>query len=68
METDKEFEELLQWVAQRNAKAKPQDKINVNVTNGTAEYAVARVAKTPDRNDPCPCNSGKKYKKCCMGK
>ncbi len=19
------------------------------------------------RNDPCPCNSGKKYKKCCMG-
>jgi len=20
----------------------------------------------PDRNDPCPCGSGKKYKKCCM--
>ena len=20
------------------------------------------------RNDPCPCNSGKKYKKCCLGK
>lgn len=20
------------------------------------------------RNDPCPCGSGKKYKKCCMGK
>ncbi|KGM56705.1 hypothetical protein N799_02080 [Lysobacter arseniciresistens ZS79] len=20
---------------------------------------------TPDRNDPCPCGSGKKYKKCC---
>jgi uncharacterized protein YecA (UPF0149 family) len=19
----------------------------------------------PDRNDPCPCGSGKKYKKCC---
>ena len=19
------------------------------------------------RNDPCPCKSGKKYKKCCMG-
>ena len=19
------------------------------------------------RNDPCPCNSGKKFKKCCMG-
>ena len=20
------------------------------------------------RNDPCPCGSGKKYKKCCIGK
>ena len=20
------------------------------------------------RNDPCPCGSGKKYKKCCYGK
>lgn len=24
--------------------------------------------KTPGRNDPCPCGSGKKYKKCCMNK
>jgi len=23
-------------------------------------------AKTVGRNDPCPCGSGKKYKKCCM--
>jgi uncharacterized protein len=23
-----------------------------------------RVGKTPGRNDPCPCGSGKKYKKC----
>jgi preprotein translocase subunit SecA len=22
--------------------------------------------KKPGRNDPCPCGSGKKYKKCCM--
>ena len=22
---------------------------------------------TPSRNDPCPCGSGKKYKKCCGG-
>lgn len=21
--------------------------------------------KTPNRNDPCPCGSGQKYKKCC---
>lgn len=22
--------------------------------------------ETPNRNDPCPCGSGKKYKKCCL--
>lgn len=24
-----------------------------------------RLEKTPSRNDPCVCGSGKKYKKCC---
>ena len=24
-----------------------------------------RVAPKPGRNDPCPCGSGKKFKKCC---
>jgi protein O-GlcNAc transferase len=24
------------------------------------------TAKQPNRNDPCPCGSGKKYKKCCL--
>lgn len=24
--------------------------------------------QTPGRNDPCPCGSGKKYKKCCGAK
>ena len=27
--------------------------------------AQARAGKRPGRNDPCPCGSGKKYKKCC---
>ncbi len=25
----------------------------------------AKAEKTPGRNDPCPCGSGRKYKKCC---
>ena len=25
----------------------------------------AKGAEAPGRNDPCPCGSGKKYKKCC---
>ena len=43
---------------------------------GTAGAAAATVKKQPIRNaakkvgpnDPCPCGSGKKYKKCCMQK
>lgn len=27
-----------------------------------------RPEPKPGRNDPCPCGSGKKYKKCCLGK
>lgn len=25
------------------------------------------TARAPGRNDPCPCGSGRKYKKCCLG-
>ena len=43
---------------------------------GTAAASQATVKKVPVRNaakkvgpnDPCPCGSGKKYKKCCMQK
>jgi hypothetical protein len=27
-----------------------------------------RLEKKVGRNDPCPCGSGKKFKKCCMNK
>jgi len=27
-----------------------------------------KFEKKVNRNDPCPCGSGKKYKKCCMDK
>ena len=31
-------------------------------------YTVQRATEKVNRNDPCPCGSGKKYKKCCMAK
>jgi hypothetical protein len=34
---------------------------------GVAEPAI-NPFKGVGRNDPCPCGSGKKYKKCCLGK
>jgi hypothetical protein len=30
------------------------------------EVKTIKVEKTPGRNDPCPCGSKKKYKKCCL--
>lgn len=32
---------------------------------GARGVPVRRAAATVGRNDPCPCGSGKKYKKCC---
>jgi hypothetical protein len=29
------------------------------------DYIAIDMSKKPGRNDPCPCGSGKKYKKCC---
>jgi uncharacterized protein len=30
-----------------------------------ARLEPVRVAPVPGRNEPCPCGSGRKYKKCC---
>ncbi|MBS4021808.1 MAG: preprotein translocase subunit SecA [Dethiobacter sp.] len=51
--------------------ASPPKRQSVAVVNetppsdGTAVHGPARAAAKPGRNDPCPCGSGKKYKKCC---
>jgi preprotein translocase subunit SecA len=29
---------------------------------------IRRASPKIGRNDPCPCGSGKKYKKCCMSR
>lgn len=56
-------------------------KLEVGVRQEAAEVSKAAPAQTkqskpqpiirgkkPGRNDPCPCGSGKKYKKCCYPK
>ena len=35
------------------------------VSNWFKRESVRRQADKVGRNDPCPCGSGKKYKKCC---
>jgi len=48
------------------AKSKLQGQKKTN-TNNNKQQKVKTVVKPdePGRNDPCPCGSGKKYKKCC---
>ncbi len=37
-----------------------------HASQDTAKKPVKRTSQKVKRNDPCPCGSGKKYKKCCM--
>ena len=53
-------------------EAKEQRKeaqVQQSTTNKDVEKVpIKRTEKKVGRNDPCPCGSGKKFKKCCMGK
>ena len=39
-----------------------------DLINETEKVEPSKADVNPGRNDPCPCGSGKKYKKCCGGK
>ncbi len=48
-------------------KKKEQDDLTFSHSDGSSiKQPVKRSSKKIHRNDPCPCGSGKKYKKCCM--
>ena len=40
----------------------------VSASDKTVKQQPVRKAKKVGPNDPCPCGSGKKYKKCCRDK
>jgi SWIM/SEC-C metal-binding protein len=46
---------------------KPEDISDVQKLLGIKSENVKTIVNAPQigRNDPCPCGSGKKYKKCC---
>ncbi|MEX1302525.1 MAG: preprotein translocase subunit SecA [Desulfotignum sp.] len=46
---------------------KPQQELTFShASEDTIRKPVKRTSQKVKRNDPCPCGSGKKYKKCCM--
>ena len=46
-------------------KPQSEDYVMSRGDSGAAPATVKREGKKVGRNDPCPCGSGKKYKKCC---
>ena len=48
-------------------KKKEQEDLTFSHSDGSSiKQPVKRSSVKVQRNDPCPCGSGKKYKKCCM--
>ncbi len=46
-------------------KPQSEDYVMSRGDSGAAPATVKREGTKVGRNDPCPCGSGKKYKKCC---
>ncbi len=55
-------ERELRYVHPTNA---PSSAVSSTAPSAAGAPSPRAAAKQPGRNDPCPCGSGKKYKKCC---
>jgi len=47
--------------------ARQQQDPNSSGGGGDTSKTIRNIGPKVGRNDPCPCGSGKKYKKCCLG-
>ena len=61
-QSDPEFANLLKWYYESGIR-----EHGITIYDVVDNIPVVRDKKV-NRNDPCPCNSGNKYKKCCGGK
>ncbi len=74
------FEEMVDGIREATVRAlmtvlpkeKAMERVEVAKATGTSGGSATPIKKkpvksdkTPGRNDPCPCGSGKKYKNCC---
>ncbi|MCQ2410763.1 MAG: SEC-C domain-containing protein [Elusimicrobiaceae bacterium] len=56
----KSIRQMKKWMKEHEAELRAQGGVNVPKVE-TVVHEGPRIG----RNDPCPCGSGKKYKKCC---
>jgi len=52
----------------KRARSKDDIEAEEKLIEDTDKVEPIKADQTAGRNDPCPCGSGKKYKKCCWGK
>ena len=52
----------------KRARGKDDIEAEEELLEKTEKVEPIKADRTPNRNDPCPCGSGKKYKKCCGAK
>jgi hypothetical protein len=60
------IEKRQQRWAKEDAEAEENERSGRDNVPGAAIATQLREAPKVGRNDPCPCGSGKKYKKCCL--
>jgi len=72
VQTEARKEELIKvftengWASQIVVNADQDENIrDLEILQERTEVTQAESTKQANRNDPCPCGSGKKYKKCC---
>jgi preprotein translocase subunit SecA len=59
------FKILIQKQETIRREQKKQIQLNYNRGEGSSVMQTVRRGRKVGRNDPCPCGSGRKYKKCC---
>ncbi len=62
--------EIVQWAIDRRLELRGLDPVFGAAEGAETPEEIAEdelPSAKPGRNDPCPCGSGKKYKKCCGG-
>ena len=52
----------------RKSKTKEELEAEEELLRKTEKVKPIQADPAPGRNNPCPCGSGKKYKKCCGAK
>lgn len=58
-------EDVVRYVLRVRVVERPEERKMIVNQGEAAEKKPVKVGEKIGRNDPCPCGSGKKYKKCC---